>query len=127
MTCSRNGRSLVYDRESFTETGTFYVTPDDVGMRVPGPGTLDTLLVVADSDDFGVRVETDSTALVDESFARLEEFSDELGHVSAYKTATDERVISVRDFEYRNYVRAAVDAKAGQDFDWVRAVYTVHD
>lgn len=120
-------RTLVFDRKDFTETGEFYVTPDDTGIRVPGPGSLDTLLVVATEADLGVRVETDSTVLVDEEFSRLKEFSDELEHVSAYDMPSGDKVISVTDFEYLDYCRAMVDPKGEKTFDWVRAVYTIED
>jgi len=120
-------RSLVYEREDFTESGRFHVTPEEAGMRVPGPGSLDTLLVACGSDNFGVRVETKTTTLLDDDYTRLERFSSDLAHVSAYQNTSGGYVISVSDFPYLQHVRAAVTVRGEADFDWVRAVYTIEE
>lgn len=118
-------RTLVYEREDFEEASDFYVTPDG-GMNVPGPGSLDTLLlVVSNTDSFGVHVETEGTALVSDSFSRLSEYSDELSHVSAYVTSTGDRVLAVSEFPYRDLLRARVTVQRPVSVKWVRAVYRV--
>lgn len=124
---SANGptRTLVYEEEDRTESANFLVTPDDTGMNVPGPGSVDALLIVADSDSFGVRVESENATLVNENFSRLETYSDNLEHVDA-TTSSGDRIVTVRDFPFRESARAEVLVN-GQDvtFTWVRAVYTI--
>lgn len=117
-------RTLVYEEEDESRSRPFHVTPEG-GMSVAGPGSLDTLLVVvSDSDNFGVRVETESATLVDDMFDRLSTFSDELEHVTARTMGSGERVISVTDFPFRDSVRAEVRVTETLTVQWLRAVYT---
>lgn len=117
-------RSLVEDIEDVTKSSDFYVTTDDFGREVPGPGSLDTFMVVADADAFGVRVETEDTTLVDEDFTTLSNFSDHLDHVSASTSGSD-RVVSVTDFPFRGRVRCQVTVTDEVTFSWVRMVATL--
>lgn len=117
-------RTLVYEIEDEDHSRNFYVTPEG-GMSVDGPGSLDNLLVITDSDSFGVRVETEDATLVDDSFDRLSTFSDDLGHVDARTTGSGDSAISVTDFPYRSSVRAQVLVTEPLTVQWVRAVYTV--
>lgn len=114
-------RTLVEELDDVTKSRDFYVTPDEFGRSIPGPGSLDTFMVVGDSDTFGVRVETETTTLVDESFTRLESFSSHLDHVSA-NTSGGDRVVSVTDFPFRERLRCQVTVQGETTFSWVRLV-----
>lgn len=102
----------------------FYVTPGG-GMNVPGPGSLDSLLVIADTDQFGVRVESEEASLADDYYTDLEPWSDEFDHISAYQTSGGDYVISVKNFPYRESVRVKVLVPDSVFIQRVRAIYTI--
>lgn len=93
---------------------------------IDGPGSIDTLLVVADSESFGVRVESDGDqSLVDALYPRLDMWSEELDHVSAYQARQGQYAISVTNFPFREWARTVVRVEDETTFEWVRAVFTL--
>lgn len=120
-------RTKVFERENFTEDQDFFVTPDDTGISVPGPGSLDTLLVIcSDNDQFGVLVETEDATLIDDDFSTLEPIAQHMEHISATTDGNNRRIIAVNDFPFRESVRAQVRVfREDCTFDRVRAVYTI--
>lgn len=118
-------QTIVVEDNDRSASRNFTIQDDEMGAQIEGPGSIDTVLLVADSDSFGIRAETDRTELVDENFTTLESWADELDHISAYTTTDDERVISVTDFPYRSSARIEVKVFDDVTFDWVRAVFTV--
>lgn len=116
-------RTIVHEKEDLDVSRNFYVTPD--GQMLDGPGSLDGLLVIADAEDFGVRVETQRTTLVDDDFTKLSTWSEDLEHVSTRTTGDGDNVLSVTDFPFRGGIRVEVTVSSDLTVSWLRAVYTV--
>lgn len=121
--------TFVYEEKDVTRSGSFYLTPEETGMSVPGPGTVDSFLAVADTDDFQVTIETGTTMLLDDDLATLKANSAELSHVAAYQRNDDAKeVLSVSEFEYRDRVSTFITTGASPvTFDRLRAVYTLDE
>lgn len=118
-------RSIVYEETGVTSSGAFYLTPEDEGAFIDGPGSVDNILIVADSDQFSVAVDTEDATLVDHQFTTLQTNSAELSHVAAYERSDGKFICSVSDFPFRERASATVTAHEQVTFDRLRAVFTV--
>lgn len=116
-------RSLVFEEESVETSRNVHITPD--GRHVKGPGSLDTLLIVADGKDFGLRAETATTTLVNDDFEKLSKWSSDLEHVDAYTNNNGKHAISLSNFPFRESVTATVLVESSLTIEWIRAVYTL--
>lgn len=116
-------RSSVVNKTDMEESAAFYVSPEN-GHTVPGPGSLDTLLVVGDSPDFGVFIETEDSTFVDESFDSLSTYSDYLDHITAEVSGSDHNLV-VNNVPYRESMRVQIRPTSGVSFSRVRAVFTI--
>lgn len=116
-------RTAVADVEDVTHSDSFWVSPED-GHTVPGPGSLDTLLVVADAPDFSVFIETEDSTFIDEDFSELTNHSDYLDHITAEVSGSNRNLV-VNNVPYREVIRMQVRPNAEVTFSRVRAVVTI--
>lgn len=93
----------------------------DVGFPIDAEGQIKNLVVVAPSDDFKIYVTVDDNDVVEDSFSTLEIFSNELESVSAYTTGAGERVVTVTDYVFNEYVNFEVRPLVEMTFDIIRA------
>lgn len=118
-------RTLVYD-DSITTSGSFYVHPPETGWQIPGPGTLDTLLLIADASAFTALVETESAVVLNDTHSSLKTNTAEMSHISAYDRSDDgSAILAVNDLPFRSWLAINVQAHQQVTFSRVRALVTV--
>lgn len=125
QTVADSDNTFVFEDTDIVTDRAFYVSPPETGISVPGPGSLDSLLVVADSSDFSVAVETGTATLLDHQHTTLKANSAEFSHVAAYQRSDGKEVLSVSDYEYRDQVVVQLAPTSQVTFDRIRATYTV--
>lgn len=113
---------VIIQRENFTTNQSFVFHEPGVSMPVSGPGTLVDGLIVCDSDDFTATVTADGQQIISETFATLEQLSQELDRISAYRRAEDGKyVFSIGDYEFQQSVEIAIQPGEQIGFDVQRA------
>lgn len=112
---------LVIERQGFTTASAFNVKEPGTSMPIAGPGTLKSLLIIAEDDTFEVFFEIDGQTVIDDSFTALEEISDELPDISAYERGDGFFVVTVQDYEFQSAVNAVISPTASATFTRQRA------
>jgi len=115
----RAEQSVVIERTDFTARAPFVIGDDRRTFPLFGVGSLDSLLLITDSKEYEIHVETDadpdrvgadeSVFLDGEAYADLERLSTELGSVAAYENANGEWVLEVGPVQFLDSVRAWVE------------------
>lgn len=122
-----DNRTFVYETEDETLGSRFSISPDGMGQHIPGPGTLDSLLLVADSTDYGISVQTDTAVVLDHGFDTLKEFSSEFSTVAAYERQDGLSVLSVSGLQYQQWLSVAARPNEEITFDRIRLVVSDDD
>lgn len=111
---------VVIERRDFTSGSAFNVKEPGRAFPIDGPGTLDSLLIIADDDDFDIYLAIDGQTLVDDSFASLSAISSELNRISAYDGAPG-YVFAATDYEFFDRVEAVIQPQTTITFRRQRA------
>lgn len=115
-------QTYVDERRNLTTSDKLRLTDDDAGTTMPGPGVIDTVMVRAESENFRVNIQTDKSTLVNDDWATLNEFSEDLQHVDAYADNSN-NVLTVTGYPYKEFASVVVDPIGEVEFDRIRAEY----
>lgn len=116
-------RTAVHNEEDVTKRSDFWIAPED-GIEIPGPGSLDTLLLVGDTSTFGAFIEMDNDVFLQHTFDDLSTFSSEMDHVST-NTVNGSNVIGVSNVPYRDSIRVQATLTETTTFDHIRGIFTI--
>lgn len=121
-TAKRQRELVIIERESFTTADRFVVQDEHGEFPIDGPGTLDTLLLVADVDTFGIEIVVDGRHVVNDSFSNLQDDSPELERLSAYQRGSDDQfVFAAADYPFQQRLHARIHPSESTTFDRQRA------
>lgn len=88
-------------------------------MPIHGKGRLDNFVVVADGEQFSVKVVVDDKEVVNNSHSELKRRQTELAHVSSYSDG-GEHIVSVMNYPFREGVHITITPESDLTFDMVR-------
>lgn len=114
----RAEQSVVIERKDFLATAAFTVNDGQRSFPVSGVGTIESLLLITDTEDYSITVELDtdsdmagedeSSFLARESYADLRELSTELSSVAAYETDSGHYLLDIGPVNFLDNVRVMV-------------------
>lgn len=82
-------------------------------------GQLNSLVVIADSDDFGVTVRVDDSEVVSDDYSQLSKYSDDLPNLSAYER-NGQYIVVVTEYPFREVFSCTVDPHSEVHFEKIR-------
>lgn len=114
---------IVIERTDFTvaaEAG-FNVKEPGRSFPIDGPGTLDSLVLVCDSETVDVYLAIDGQTVVDDDIETLIPRAGELNRISAYQRSAGTFVFAANDYEFQDVVEAAATPETETTFRLQRA------
>lgn len=105
-------RSIAFDPES----------PDgDEKFPIQGRGSIDNILVQAESDTFEVFLRVDDDTIIDaKKFSYLESLSQELSHISAYQRTNGDYILSITEYPFKERVKFSLIPSQETTFTLIR-------
>lgn len=124
MESSSSGTETLIDEIIDVTTDSKIRLQPDGGHRVDGPGTLDTVMVRAQSPNYQIVVETDKATVTRDDWATLNNVSTDLTHIDAYEDR-GRYVIKIHDIPYKLWASAEIDAREEITFERVRGIWVI--
>lgn len=123
-----NEELIVIERQGFTTADAFHVHEPGITLPMEGPGTLRSLVIVAQADTFNVDLYVDGQTVISESVSNLITDADEMPDISAYQRSDGDYVFSATDYQFASAVDAVIEPTASTTFERQRAeVDTIRD
>ena len=120
-----------FELDNITRTTPF--VPEDPSDRnktfpVNASGQLDSILVIADSDDFSATVEVDDNTVLDnDAWQSIEAVSQELPHIGAYERRDGGYVLSISDYVFNDHVDFSLRPDGETTFETIRVEIIVDE
>ena len=100
----------------------------DKTFPVNASGQLDSILVIADSDDFSATIEVDDNTVLDnDSWQSVEAVSQELPHIGAYERREGGYVLSISDYIFNDHVDFSLRPDGETTFETIRVEIMVDE
>lgn len=128
---------LFTHQEDLTRSGQF--TPEPTTDRhegeittrdqfpIRGKGRIENIVIITFGESFNVRLEVDDDNVLNNDFRTIEKLSDELVNVSAYAKQNSDRVLSIQDYTFEEYLNITIFPKGELTVELARAEVIIEE
>lgn len=93
----------------------------DKGFPLQSSGQIESITIIAGSSNFSTFVQVDDDKVLDdEDWSYINDISQELPHIGAYRRTDDDYVLSISDYPFNREIDFSIEAKEEISFTLIR-------